>query len=113
MILEYALQAAIASVGWLDYLNKLLGGSGPHLPVEPTVTYDTSLDITTYSDLPDFVIMLIITWVLPIGTNRTKRTNDVMVLIKLAIIVSSAVCVVWYVRPSNWQPLSPYGIYTF
>ena len=57
--------------------------------------------------------MLIITWVLSIGINQTKRTNDVMVLIKLAIIVLFIVCAVWYVKPSNWQPFSPYGIYTF
>lgn len=36
-----------------------------------------------------------------------------MVLIKLAIIVLFIVCAVWYVKPSNWQPFSPYGIYTF
>ena len=62
---------------------------------------------------PGFVIVLIITWVLSIGINQTKRTNDVMVLIKLAIIVLFIVCAVWYVKPSNWQPFSPYGIYTF
>ena len=56
------------------------------------------------------------TWLIGIGhqsLQQTKRTNDVMVLIKLAIIVLFIVCAVWYVKPSNWQPFSPYGIYTF
>ena len=87
LILEYALQAATVSAGWSGYF--------------------------TYFNLPGFVIVLIITWVLSIGINQTKRTNDVMVLIKLAIIVLFIVCAVWYVKPSNWQPFSPYGIYTF
>ena len=80
---------------------------------EKTAAYGTNPDVTTYFNLPGFVIVLIITWVLSIGINQTKRTNDVMVLIKLAIIVLFIVCAVWYVKPSNWQPFSPYGIYTF
>ena len=113
LILEYALQAATVSAGWSGYFNKLLEGFGLHLPVELTAAYGTTPGVTTYFNLPGFVIVLIITWVLSIGINQTKRTNDVMVLIKLAIIVLFIVCAVWYVKPSNWQPFSPYGIYTF
>ena len=107
LILEYALQAATVSAGWSGYFNKLLEGFGLHLPVELTAAYGTNPDVTTYFNLPGFVIVLIITWVLSIGINQTKRTNDVMVLIKLAIIVLFIVCAVWYVKPSNWQPFSP------
>ena len=106
LILEYALQAATVSAGWSGYFNKLLEGFGLHLPVELTAAYGTNPDVTTYFNLPGFVIVLIITWVLSIGINQTKRTNDVMVLIKLAIIVLFIVCAVWYVKPSNWQPFS-------
>ena len=113
LILEYALQAATVSAGWSGYFNKLLEGFGLHLPVELTAAYGTTPGVTTYFNLPGFVIVLIITWVLSIGINQTKRTNDVMVLIKLAIIVLFIACAVWYVKPSNWQPFSPYGIYTF
>lgn len=91
LILEYALQAATVSAGWSGYFNKLLEGFGLHLPVELTAAYGTNPDVTTYFNLPGFVI----------------------VLIKLAIIVLFIVCAVWYVKPSNWQPFSPYGIYTF
>ena len=91
LILEYALQAATVSAGWSGYFNKLLEGFGLHLPVELTAAYGTNPDVTTYFNLPGFVI----------------------VLIKLAIIVLFIVCAVWYVKPSNWQPFSPYGVYTF
>ena len=113
LILEYALQAATVSAGWSGYFNKLLEGFGLHLPVELTAAYGTTPGVTTYFNLPGFVIVLIITWVLSIGINQTKRANDVMVLIKLAIIVLFIACAVWYVKPSNWQPFSPYGVYTF
>ena len=125
LILEYALQAATVSAGWSGYFNKLLEGFGLHLPVELTAAYGTNPDVTTYFNLPGFVIVLIITWVLSIGINQTKRTNDVMVLIKLAIIVLFIVCAVsvWSSRPtwpavlpvrpstlSSPAPPSPYGI---
>ena len=66
-----------------------------------------------FGELIAFVIVLIITWVLSIGINQTKKTNDIMVMIKLAIIVLFIVCTVWYINPANWKPFSPYGIYTF
>ena len=87
LILEYALQAATVSAGWSGYFNKLLEGFGLHLPVELTAAYGTTPGVTTYFNLPGFVIVLIITWVLSIGINQTKKTNDIMVMIKLAIIV--------------------------
>ncbi|KFI72411.1 amino acid transporter [Bifidobacterium minimum] len=113
LILEYALQAATVSAGWSGYFSKLLEGFGLHLPVELTAAWGTTPGVTTYFNLPGFVIVLLITWILSIGINQTKRANDVMVIIKLAIIVLFIVCVVWYVNPSNWKPFSPYGLYSF
>ena len=113
LILEYALQAATVSAGWSGYFNKLLEGFGLHLPVELTAAYGTNPNTTTYFNLPGFVIVLLITWVLSIGINQTKKANDIMVLIKLAIIVLFIVCVIRYVNPSNWKPFAPYGIYQF
>ena len=95
LILEYALQAATVSAGWSGYFNKLLEGFGLHLPVELTAAYGTNPNTTTYFNLPGFVIVLLITWVLSIGINQTKKANDIMVLIKLAIIVLFIVCVLW------------------
>ncbi|WP_300765869.1 amino acid permease [uncultured Bifidobacterium sp.] len=113
LILEYALQAATVSAGWSGYFTKLLDGFGLHLPVELTAAWGTTEGVTTYFNLPGFVIVLLITWILSIGINQTKRTNDVMVIIKLAIIALFIVCVIWYVNPSNWKPFSPYGLYSF
>ena len=56
LILEYALQAATVSAGWSGYFNKLLEGFGLHLPVELTAAYGTNPDVTTYFNLPGFVI---------------------------------------------------------
>ena len=113
LILEYALQAATVSAGWSGYFNKLLEGFGLHLPVELTAAYGTTPGVTTYFNLPGFVIVLLITWLLSIGISQTKKANDIMVMIKLVIIVLFIICTVWYVNPANWKPFSPYGVYTF
>lgn len=113
LILEYALQAATVSAGWSGYFTKLLQGFGINLPVELTAAYGTTPGVTTYFNLPGFVVVLLITWLLSVGINQTRRANDIMVGIKLAVIVLFIVCVVWYVKPSNWQPFSPYGWYSF
>ena len=112
LILEYALQAATVSAG-CRAISTSCWKLGLHLPVELTAAYGTTPGVTTYFNLPGFVIVLIITWVLSIGINQTKKTNDIMVMIKLAIIVLFIVCTVWYINPANWKPFSPYGIYTF
>lgn len=113
LILEYALQAATVSAGWSGYFTKLLQGFGINLPVELTAAYGTTPGVTTYFNLPGFVIVLVITWILSTGINQTKRMNDIMVMIKIAIIVLFIVCTVWYVNPAHWKPFSPYGWYTF
>ncbi|MDN6803373.1 MAG: amino acid permease, partial [Bifidobacterium mongoliense] len=113
LVLEYALQAATVSAGWSGYFVNLLDGLGLHIPVQLTAAYGTTPGVTTYFNLPGFLIVLAITWVLSIGINQTKRTNDVMVLIKLAVIILFIVCVVRFVQPGNWKPFSPYGWYSF
>lgn len=113
LILEYALQAATVSAGWSGYFVKLMEGFGIHIPIELTAAYGTNPGVTTYFNLPGFLVVLVITWVLSIGINQTKKTNDIMVIVKVAIILLFIVCVVWYVKPANWQPFSPYGWYSF
>ncbi len=113
LILEYALQAATVSAGWSGYFVKLLDGFGIHLPTALTAAWGTTPGVTTWFNLPGFVIVLLITWLLSIGINQTRRANDAMVIVKLAIIVLFIVCTVWFVNPANWRPFSPYGVYTF
>ncbi|MFT9451483.1 amino acid permease [Liquorilactobacillus ghanensis] len=113
LILEYALGAATVSVGWSGYFLNLLSEMGIHIPTVLTAAAGTTPGVTTYFNLPAFVIVLVITWIISIGINQTKRVNDTMVIIKLAVIVLFIVCTVWFIKPHNWVPFSPYGIYSF
>ena len=101
LILEYALQAATVSAGWSGYFNKLLEGFGLHLPVELTAAYGTNPDVTTYFNLPGFVIVLIITWVLSIGINAVSSSAEETInpnkTLPRGILLSLAVSTVLYV----------------
>ncbi|WP_281165665.1 amino acid permease [Liquorilactobacillus sicerae] len=113
LILEYALGAATVSVGWSGYFLNLLSEMGIHIPTVLTAAAGTTPGVTTYFNLPAFLIVLVITWIISIGINQTKRVNDTMVIIKLAVIILFIICTVWFIKPHNWVPFSPYGFYSY
>ncbi len=113
LILEYALGAATVSVGWSGYFVNLISNLGIHIPTVLTAAIGTTPGVTTYFNLPAFVIVLVITWIISIGITQTKRVNDTMVIVKLFVIILFIVFTVWYIKPHNWQPFSPYGWYSF
>ena len=60
-------------------------------------------------NLPAFVIVMLITWVLVRGISESAWLNTSMVALKLAIIGFFIVIGVFYVRPENWTPFAPNG----
>ncbi|WP_125587897.1 amino acid permease [Companilactobacillus jidongensis] len=113
LILEYALGAATVSAGWSGYFVNLMDNLGIHIPKILTAAAGTTPGVTTYFNLPAFLIILLITYILAKGINTTKRVNDTMVIIKLAVIILFIVFTVWYIKPQNWKPFTPYGWYSF
>ena len=112
LILEYALSAATVAVGWSGYFVNLLDNLGIHIPRVLTAAAGTTPHVTTYFNLPAFLMVLIITWIISMGITQTKRVNDTMVIIKLAVIILFIACTVWFIHPENWRPFSPYGLYS-
>lgn len=112
LILEYALAAATVSVGWSGYLVDLLNSVGLHIPTALTAAAGTTPGVSTVFNLPAFLIVLLITWLISVGINQTKRVNDTMVIVKLGVVILFIVCTVWFVNKSNWTPFSPFGWYS-
>lgn len=112
LILEYALGAATVSAGWSGYFLSLLNQLGIHLPTLLTAAYGTTPGVFTIFNLPAFLIVLAVTWLVSAGVNQTKRTNDLIVIIKIVVIVLFIICTVRFVQVSNWHPFSPYGWYS-
>ena len=60
-------------------------------------------------NLPAFLIVMLITWVLVIGISESAWLNTSMVVLKLAIIAFFLLVGAFYVKPENWTPFAPNG----
>jgi len=60
-------------------------------------------------DLPAFLIVMLITWVLVRGIRESAGLNTTMVALKLVIIGFFLVLGAFYVKPANWTPFAPNG----
>jgi APA family basic amino acid/polyamine antiporter len=109
LLLEYGLATSAVSVGWSGYFQSLVAGFGLHLPVELTAAPGSVPGAHTLFNLPAFLIMLAITWVVAFGVRESARINNLMVAIKVAVVVLFIVVGVWHVKPVNWQPFAPFG----
>lgn len=65
-------------------------------------------------NLPAFIIVALITWLVYIGIKESKKTANAMVILKIAVLVFIAVIGFWYIfsngTASNWTPFLPNGI---
>ncbi|USS86129.1 amino acid permease [Fructilactobacillus cliffordii] len=112
LILEYALAAATVAVGWSGYFVNILANIGIKVPTALTAAAGTTPGVHTIFNLPAFLIVLIITWVISLGINETKRLNSIMVFIKLGVILLFILFTVWSVKVANWKPFNPFGWYS-
>ncbi len=106
LILEYAVGAAAVSIGWSGYIVDFLKGTfGIAVP--------KALSASPFSggiiNLPAFLIILLVTALLVIGTSESTRVNNVIVGIKLAVIVFFLVVGFGHINTANWIPFLPYG----
>jgi basic amino acid/polyamine antiporter, APA family len=60
-------------------------------------------------NLPAFLIILLITVLLIVGTSETSKVNNVIVAIKLAVIVFFLIVGFGHINPANWTPFLPFG----
>ncbi|WP_114571343.1 amino acid permease [Exiguobacterium flavidum] len=109
LILEYGLASSAVAAGWSGYFQSLMAGFGLHLPTALTAAPGAVEGQSTFFNLPAFLIVAIITLLLSLGIKETKRVNNIMVVIKLAVVVLFIVVGVGYVEPTNWTPFTPFG----
>jgi APA family basic amino acid/polyamine antiporter len=67
------------------------------------------LDVPVVIDLPAFLIVMAVTWVLVRGISESAWFNSAMVALKLLIIAFFLVVGAFYVKPANWTPFAPNG----
>jgi APA family basic amino acid/polyamine antiporter len=119
LVLEYAVGAATVSISWSAYVISLLHDWGIHLPYElvaspwqPVQLPDGSM-ATGIINLPAVFIVCVISCLLMIGIQESARTNAIIVVIKLSVVLVFIGAGVWYVKGSNYVPFIPPNTGTF
>jgi APA family basic amino acid/polyamine antiporter len=128
LVLEYAVAAGAVSVGWSGYFVGLLREYlGIGLPAEiinanaliahiklafgatPSAELATAIDVGGYINLPAFLIALLVTWLLVIGTKESAFVNAVLVVVKITALTVFVALAVPVMNASNFEPFAPLG----
>jgi APA family basic amino acid/polyamine antiporter len=111
LILEYAVSNMAVAVGFSAYLNDLFDNLfGFHLPAalsNPVFIEDKPTG--AIFNLPAFLLMMVLTWILVRGVRESAKANNIMVLVKLAAILLFVFGAARAVNTSNWHPFFPNG----
>ncbi|HET9355882.1 MAG TPA: amino acid permease [Sphingomicrobium sp.] len=116
LVLEYAIAASAVSVGWSGYfsgtiLTQFLGVELPaYLRAGPLALGGAEGGLI---NLPAFVIALLITWLLMIGTKESARFNAVLVAIKITALTAFIALTLTsvYFDADKFNPFLPAGIF--
>ncbi|MFZ1932768.1 MAG: amino acid permease [Thermoguttaceae bacterium] len=113
LILEYAMGCATVASAWSEYLNKfLLAVSNDRISIPARVLSDPFTPVEglagrPWLNLPSVLIMALVTTVLVLGIRESVKTNAILVMIKLFVVLV-VVAVGWaYVQPAHWTDV-PY-----
>jgi amino acid transporter len=113
LILEYAMGCATVASAWSEYLNKfLLAVSNDTISIPARVLSDPFTPVEglagrPWLNLPSVLIMVLVTTVLVLGIRESVKTNAILVMIKLFVVLV-VIAVGWaYVQPGNWTDV-PY-----
>ena len=122
LILEYAFGNMSVSVGFAAHIVDLLDWLGIHLDPKwlspaylPLGLQDLSGNDIYPSgwhwgfDIPAFLVVMLLTVILVRGVRESARTNNIMVLIKIAAILIFVFFGLSFLHPANYHPFSPNG----
>ncbi len=113
LILEYMMGATTVAVAWSGYFEKLLKLFGIHLPDwlmnDPfTAGEKAGAGGPIFSfNLAAIFIVFVVTTILVRGIQESARTNNVIVIIKLAVVLFVIIVGVFYIDTANWHPFIP------
>lgn len=105
LILEYTLALSAVSIGWSGYFGNILTNLGLALPKE----FITAPEEGGLINLPAMAIIWIITLINMKGITQSSLVNDIIVVIKLAVVGLFIALGISHVEPANWTPFMPYG----
>ncbi len=113
LILEYLFAAGTVSVGWSGYFVAFLRDLGVNIPAALASaplrsTGGMNFEMTgAIVNLPAVALVAILTTLLVLGIRESARVNNIIVLVKVAIVLLVIGFGINYVVPSNWTPFVP------
>ncbi len=119
LVLEYAVGAAAVSVSWSRYVVSFLADLGIHLPARFTLCpFDTATladgtHVSGLINLPAIFVISIISLLLMRGIRESARVNEVIVIIKVAVVLVFISVGVFFIKWANYTPFIPPNTGTF
>ncbi len=121
LILEYMMGATTVAVAWSGYFEKLLHLFHMELPIWLTndpVTAKEKIaalvasgqqvtDMGFAFNLPAFLITWVVTMILVKGIKEAASTNNIIVIVKVAVVLFVIIVGAFYVDTANWHPFIP------
>jgi APA family basic amino acid/polyamine antiporter len=111
LILEYAVGNMAVAVGFGAYFNDLLDNVfGFHLPFQLTQPiFIEGKPTGAWFNLPSFLLVMLITWLLVRGVRESARANGIIVTVKVGAILLFVFGAARSVDTHNWHPFAPNG----
>ena len=115
LILEYAVAAGAVAVGWSGYANGFLHSIGMGLPIALTAGPGDTITLadgtTTHGtfNLIAFLLSLLITLLLVLGTSKSAKFTAMLVIVKIIALTAFVILAFPAVNHANFVPMLPNG----
>ena len=110
LVLEYAVAAATVAIAWSEYANLVLAWFGLAMPYQWTHSPFQTMAGTGVSgimNVPAVVILALLSAVLIRGTRESAAVNNLIVVVKVAIVLMVIVIGWGFINPANHTPFIP------
>jgi APA family basic amino acid/polyamine antiporter len=110
LVLEYAVGAATVAIAWAEYFNKVLNIFGLQVPYQWCHSPMESMGpggAHGIMNIPAVVILLLTSLLLIRGIHESAMVNNIIVIVKVAIVIAVIVIGWGFMNPANHTPYIP------
>lgn len=133
LIMEYSFGNIYVAFSWSDYFTSFIERMGVEIPDYLTTSYreahkaflqgtenkellnawNTAPLVAGFKfivDIPALLINAFITWLVYVGIKESRNFNNILVIMKLAVIFLIIAVGVFYINADNWSPINNEGV---
>ena len=108
LVLEYAVGAATVAIAWSEYFNRVLGFVGLEIPYQWRHSPFESMDgVSGIMNIPAVIILFLLSLLLIRGTRESAAVNNLIVIVKVAIVLMVIGFGWGFINPANHTPFIP------